>query len=116
MKFLLFNILFIASSAFGSTTQVSKTTIVKVELGPPKITQEEEDANDKLWDGICKSFPILTTLEIGDCIRYVRAHPEVDLIQECQEFMFWKLMHKEELAKKVRMYDTCFKEYKSSSN
>lgn len=109
MKFLLFNVLFIGSYVLGSTT-----TIVKVELGPPKITKEEEAANDKLWDGICKSFPILTTLEIGDCIRYVRAHPEVDLIQECQEFMLWKLTHKEELDKKKRTYDTCFKEYIAS--
>ena len=78
---------------------------------PSRYTQEESDRNDALWDTINRSFPILTTLEIGDCMRHCRAHPACDLIDECREFMFWKIANKENLNKK-RTYDTCYKQYR----
>lgn len=60
----------------------------------------------QLLTNIQKSFPILTVADIKDCIKYCEVDPQADIIQECQDFMFWKLIQNGE--------KTTFKKYKSN--
>lgn len=113
MKFMLLTIFFASQSAFCAHNKKAQVIIVeKVSLAPAKYTKEESDADDALWFSIRKECPLLTTLEIGACIRYCKSYPTHNVMIECHELQLWKAIHLEELSKKTRIYDSCYNEYR----
>lgn len=61
-----------------------------------------------LFTNIQKAYPILTSVDIQDCITYCEKHKELDIIEECQNLMLWKAAH----LKDIKNKKSCFKEYK----
>ena len=89
---------------------------VKTHDGPPLFARDVYDEHGmtdrhypQLLINIQKAFPTLTLAEVSDCIKFCQKDESIDIIQECQEFMLWKIIHQENIDPKRK---SCFKEYR----